>query len=55
MLHYDGNSTISIPCNMGTEAKIVENLKNIDEIKDVQQMIGNYDIVVKTRSANKGI
>jgi len=55
VLHNDGNSIISIPCEVGTEAKIVENLKNIDEIKDVQQMIGNYDIVEKTRSANKGI
>jgi len=55
VLHNDGNCTISIPCNVGSKEKIVENLKNIDEIKEVQPMIGNYDIVVKTRSANKGI
>jgi len=36
VLHNDGNYTISIPCDVGTEAKIVENLKNIDEIKEVQ-------------------
>ena len=43
------------PVTWEPKQKIVENLKNIDEIKEVQQMIGNYDIVVKTRSANKGI
>ena len=40
MLHNDGNYTISIPCDVGTEAKIVENLKTIDGIKEAQQVMG---------------
>ena len=42
-----------ITCDLGTEEKIVENLKTIDRIKEVRRVMGNYDIVVKLEAQTK--
>ena len=42
-----------ITCDVGTEGKIVENLKTIDGIKEVQRVMGNYDIIVKLEAQTK--
>ncbi len=42
-----------ITCDVGTEGKIVQNLKTIDEIKEAQRVMGNYDIVVKLETQTK--
>jgi len=42
-----------ISCDLGTEGKIIENLNTIDGIKEVQQVIGYYDIVVKLEAPTK--
>ena len=42
-----------ITCDVGTEGKIVENLKTIDGIKEVQRVMGNYDIIVKLEAPTK--
>ncbi len=42
-----------ITCDVGTEGKIVETLKTIDGIKEVQRVMGNYDIIVKLEAQTK--
>ncbi len=42
-----------ITCDVGTEGRIVENLKTIDGIKEVQRVMGNYDIIVKLEAQTK--
>ncbi len=44
---------ILITCDVGTEGKIVETLKTIDGIKEVQRVMGNYDIIVKLEAQTK--
>lgn len=38
---------ILINCEQGKEASIIEKLHSIKSIKEIQQISGNYDIVVK--------
>ncbi|MDE1728661.1 MAG: Lrp/AsnC ligand binding domain-containing protein [Thaumarchaeota archaeon] len=38
---------ILINCEQGKEASIIEKLYSIKSIKEIQQISGNYDIIVK--------
>jgi len=42
-----------ITCDVGSEGKIVETLKTIDGIKEVQRVMGNYDIIIKLEAQTK--
>ena len=40
-------SYILINCEVGSEGKVIDELKSIDCVKEVQGVIGNYDILAK--------
>jgi hypothetical protein len=46
---------ILITCELGSEGKIAENFKTIDGTKEVQRVVGNYDIVVKLETPTNEI
>ena len=43
-------SFVLINCNMGKEKETIENLKQIDDVKNVYGTFGAYDILVKIES-----
>jgi DNA-binding Lrp family transcriptional regulator len=43
---------VMINCEMGSEGKIVEDVKSLDSVKEVSGVFGNYDIVVKLECTN---
>ncbi len=41
---------VLINCDLGTEDKIVDEIKKLPDIQDVCRVVGVYDILVKLRS-----
>ncbi|MGI0026818.1 MAG: Lrp/AsnC ligand binding domain-containing protein [Nitrosopumilaceae archaeon] len=44
---------VLITCDLGKEEQIVQDLKNIDNVKEVQATVGAYDIIAKVESETK--
>ncbi len=51
-IHKIATAHLVIKCNAGAENLIIEELKNIAGVKDVQRTIGEFDILVKIESDN---
>ncbi len=43
---------VLISCDLGYEAEIIDELKHIDNVKEVQGVFGAYDILTKLESDN---
>jgi len=43
---------VLISCDLGFDVEIVDELKQLEEVKEVSGVFGAYDIVVKLESAN---
>ncbi len=43
---------VMLNCELGTEAEILEQLKQIDQVADVFETIGTHDILVKLQAEN---
>jgi len=39
-------------CELGAEAEIIEKLKELEQVKDVFETIGTYDMLVKLQADN---
>lgn len=44
---------VLINCELGKEESVIENLKHIDSVKEVQGTFGAYDILAKMEHAEK--
>src|SRR5574337_662795 len=49
-MHKVATAHLILKCRGGTENDIIEQLKNIEGVKDVQRTIGEFDILVKIES-----
>jgi len=43
---------VLINCDLGYEAEIIDELKQIEDVKEVHGVYGAYDILAKVESAN---
>ncbi len=43
---------VLINCDLGFEAEIIDEIKQLEAVKEVQGIFGAYDILVKLESAN---
>ncbi len=43
---------VLISCDLGFDAEIVDELKQVEDVKEVRGVFGAYDILVKLESAN---
>jgi len=43
---------VLINCDLGSEEQIIEELKQIEDVKEVHGVFGAYDILAKVESAN---
>ncbi|VVC05469.1 Uncharacterised protein [uncultured archaeon] len=41
---------VLITCDLGKEMQIIHDLKNIDDVKEVQATVGVYDVIAKIES-----
>ena len=41
---------VLINCKLGKEADVVENLKHVDSVKEVQKTFGAYDVIAKVEN-----
>ena len=48
-------SYILINCEVGSEGEVIDQLKSIECIKEVQGVIGNYDILAKLETPSISI
>ncbi len=46
---------VLISCDLGFDAEIVDEIKQVEGVKEVRGVYGAYDIVVKLESANADI
>jgi len=46
---------VLISCDLGFDVEIVDELKQVEDVKEVRGVYGAYDIVVKLESANAEI
>jgi len=46
---------VLISCDLGFDAEIIDELKQVGDVKEVRGVFGVYDIVVKLESANAEI
>jgi len=46
---------VLVSCDLGFDAKIVDEIKQIEDVKEVHGVFGAYDILVKLESANAEI
>jgi len=46
---------VLISCDLGFDAEIVDEIKQVEDVKEVRGVFGNYDILVKLESANAEI
>jgi len=46
---------VLISCDLGFDAEIVDEIKQIEDVKEVRGVFGAYDILVKLESANAEI
>ena len=44
---------VLISCDLGSEETIIEDLKHIDSVKEVQGTFGAYDIIVKVENQKR--
>ena len=44
---------VLISCDLGTEETIIDDLKHIDSVKEVQGTFGAYDIIVKVENQKR--
>ncbi len=44
---------VLISCDLGYEVTVIEDLKDIDSVKEVQGTFGAYDIIAKVESPDK--
>ena len=44
---------VLINCELGKEEPVIENLKHLDSVKNVQGVFGAYDIIAKVEHAEK--
>ena len=44
---------VLISCDLGTEETVIEDLKHIDSVKEVQGTFGAYDIIVKVENQKR--
>jgi len=44
---------VLISCDLGTEDTVIEDLKHIDSIKEVQGTFGAYDIIAKVENQKR--
>ena len=43
---------VLINCDMGYEAEVIDEIKPVEDVKEVNGVFGAYDILVKVESAN---
>ena len=43
---------VLISCDLGFDAEIIHEIKQVEDVKEVRGVFGAYDIVVKLESAN---
>jgi len=43
---------VMLNCELGAEAEIIEKLKELEQVKDVFETIGTYDMLVKLQADN---
>ncbi len=43
---------VLVNCDLGYEAEIIDELKQIDDVKEVHGVYGAYDILAEVKSAN---
>ncbi len=43
---------VMLNCELGAEAEIIEKLKELEQVKDVFETIGTYDMMVKLQADN---
>jgi len=43
---------VLVNCDLGYEAEIIDELKQIEDVKEVHGVFGTYDILAKVESAN---
>ncbi len=43
---------VMLNCELGAEVKIIEQLREIEEVADVFETIGTHDMMVKLKAAN---
>ena len=46
---------VLISCDLGFDAEIVDEIKQLEDVKEVRGVFGAYDILVKLESANADI
>ena len=46
---------VLISCDLGFDAEIVDEIKQVEDVKEVRGVFGAYDIIVKLESANAEI
>ena len=46
---------VLISCDLGFDAEIVDEIKQVEDVKEVRGVFGAYDILVKLESANAEI
>lgn len=44
---------VLINCDLGKEEEIIENLKNIDSVKEIHGTYGEYDLIAKVEHPQK--
>ncbi len=44
---------VLVNCDLGSEAKIIEELKHIDSVKEIHGTFGAYDIIVKIENKDR--
>ncbi len=44
---------VLISCDLGTEETVIEDLKHIDSVKEVQGTFGAYDIIAKVENQKR--
>ena len=44
---------VLVNCDLGTEDRIIEDLKHIDSVKEVSGTFGAYDIITKIENPDK--
>ena len=43
---------VFVNCDLGFEAEIIDEIKQLEDVKEVHGVFGAYDIIVKLESAN---
>ncbi len=46
---------VLVSCDLGFDAEIIHEIKQVEDVKEVQGVFGAYDIIVKLESANAEI